>query len=624
MKRGENMMRKKMPLAFVSVLLLVSIAAAAEPGDTLWTRTYGGSSDDKAMSVEQTTDGGYIAAGLTYSFGAGSADLYLVKMDAFGDTLWTRVYGGVGFDYALGIQETDDGGYVVAAGTSSFGAGDMDFYLIKTDASGDTLWCRTYGGSDPDVAFSVDQTIDGGYIFAGYSMSFGAGDMDFYLIKTDASGDSLWSRTYGGSGSDWGLSVQQTADGGYIVAGRTDSFGAGSNDLYLVKADAAGDTLWTRTYGATGSENAYSVQQTTDEGYIVGGLTNSFGSGGFDFFLVKTDVSGDTVWTTTYGGSNDDFGTSVWETTDGGYILAGYTNSFGAGGQDFYLVKTDEDGQALWTRTYGGGQDDAAYSIQQTPDEGYIVAGLTYSSGAGEADFYLVRVPKISLTLTIVAGDTVVAHHDRLCYHLICRSYTPDYLSLWFKVEVQLPNGQMYGPIFGPARFGMFGNGISEGDMCHRVPAPAPVGDYWLFAEAYNAEYSAIDSMAFTVTGDGGIAGLSFPLGEWETLLARIGDWTPLGAVAETGLPTRYAPSRNHPNPFNARTTIKYQLPVESYVKLEVYNLLGQKVATLADEKQAAGYRSVIWDASEVSSGLYFYRLTAGDYTDTRRMMLVK
>jgi len=619
-KKGKKM-QKRILLAVLWVLLTVSMVTAQ---DTFWTRTYGGSSDDYAMSVEQTTDGGYVVAGFTYSFGAGSADLYLVKTDGFGDSLWTRVYGGIGFDYALCIQQTDDGGYVVAAGTNSFGAGELDFYLIKTDASGDTLWSRTYGGSDSDVAFSIQQTTDGGYIVAGYSMSFGAGGMDFYLIKTDASGDSLWSRTYGGSGNDWGASVQQTADGGYIVAGRTDSFGAGSNDSYLVKTDAAGDTLWTRTYGGTGSENAYSVQQTTDEAYILGGWTNSFGSGGFDLYLVKTDVSGDTVWTRTYGGSNDDYGTSVLETADGGYILAGYSNSFGAGEQDFYLVKTDENGHALWTRTYGGGRDDAAYSIQQTTDGGYIVAGYTESFGAGGKDVYLVRVPKVSLTLTIVPGDTVVAHDDTLCYHLICQNHTPDYLQLRFKVEARLPNGQMYGPIFGPARFGIFGNGISEGDMCHVVPPQAPVGDYWLFAEVYNLEVSARDSMAFTITGDGEIAGLESPFGEWQTVLARLGDEDLLGGGAESALPVEFTLESNYPNPFNARTVINYQLPITADVRLEVYNLLGEKVATLVDAQQQAGYRSVAWDASEVSSGLYFYKLSAGDFTETRRMMLVK
>ncbi len=228
------------------------------------------------------------------------------------------------------------------------------------------------------------------------------------------------------------------------------------------------------------------------------------------------------------------------------------------------------------------------------------------------------------ITLTIVPGDTLVVHRDTLCYHVICENNTPDYLSLSFKVNVRLPNGHMYGPIFGPARFGMFGNGISEGDMCHRVPPPAPVGDYWLFAEVYNLELSATDSMAFTVTGDGQLASLELPFGEWQTVLARLGDKDFIGKGVVGVPPTQFALNSNYPNPFNATTVINYQLPASCHVKLEVYNIIGQKVVTLVDEKQEAAYRSVIWDASEISSGLYFYKLTAGDFTETKRMMLVK
>lgn len=232
--------------------------------------------------------------------------------------------------------------------------------------------------------------------------------------------------------------------------------------------------------------------------------------------------------------------------------------------------------------------------------------------------------PEPEITLTIIPGDTVVAHTDTLCYHVICENRTPDYQSLSFKVNVRLPNGNMYGPIFGPARFGMFGYGISRGDMCHFVPPQAPIGDYWLFAEVYNLELSARDSMAFAVTGDGQLAGLESALGEWQTVVARLGDQDLLGGGIEIGIPTQFALQGNYPNPFNASTTINYQLPTTSDVKLEVYNLLGRNVATMVDERQQAGYRSVIWDASEVSSGLYFYKLTAGEFTETRRMMLVK
>jgi hypothetical protein len=168
----------------------------------------------------------------------------------------------------------------------------LDFYLIKTDSSGDTLWTRTYGGDDIDEGFSVQQTADGGYVIAGVTESFGAGDMDVYLIKTDSSFDTLWTRTYSGEGDDHGYSVQQTDDGGYVIAGFTESFGAGEEDVYLIKTDSSGDTLWTRTYGGVGFDYGRSVQQTEDGGYVIAGYTNSFGAGGADVYLIKTDPDG--------------------------------------------------------------------------------------------------------------------------------------------------------------------------------------------------------------------------------------------------------------------------------------------------------------------------------------------
>jgi hypothetical protein len=209
--------------SFCMILMFISlfaVSALAQPNpDTLWTRTYGGSNDDYAWSVEQTADGGYIVAGSTNSFGAGDFDCYLVKTNSQGDTLWTRTYGGSDDDRATSIQQTADGGYIVAGFTLSFGAGSGDFYLVKTNSLGDTLWTRTYGGSSDDKGFSVQRTADGGYIVAGFTLSFGAGGYDFYLVKTNSQGDTLWTRTYGGSNQDEARSAQQTADGGYIVAG---------------------------------------------------------------------------------------------------------------------------------------------------------------------------------------------------------------------------------------------------------------------------------------------------------------------------------------------------------------------------------------------------------------------
>jgi uncharacterized delta-60 repeat protein len=355
-------------------------------------KTYGGTYDDRAYFVQQTSDGGYIVAGYTYFVAGvtGNYDIFLIKTDASGNVQWAKTYGGTYNDWAYSVQQTSDGGYIVAGLTYSFGAGYYDIFLIKTDASGNVQWAKTYGGTSYEEAFSVQQTSDGGYIVAGYTRSFGAGYYDIFLIKTDAFGNVQWAKTYGGTNWDKGYSVHQTSDGGYIVAGTTFSFGAGDYDIFLIKTDANGNIQWAKTYGGTSYDWAYSVQQTSDGGYIVAGYTYSFGVSYSDAFLIKTDAFGNIQWAKTYGGGGVDGAYSVQHTSDGGYIVAGYTES-GGGGYNIFLIKTDANGNVQWAKTYGGTYSDYAYSVQQTSDGGYIVAGYTGSFGAGDYDIFLIK-----------------------------------------------------------------------------------------------------------------------------------------------------------------------------------------------------------------------------------------
>jgi arginine repressor len=306
---------------------------------TSFAKTYGGTDNKWASSVQQTSDGGYIVAGYKYSFGLDSIDIFLIKTDANGNVQWAKTYGGTSRDEAFSVQQTSDGGYIVAGITWSFGAGDYDAFLVKTDANGNIIWAKTYGGTSWDYAYSVQQTSEGGYIVAGLTRSFGAGGGDAFLVKTDANGNIIWAKTYGGT--DYAYSVQQTSDGGYILAGYTYSFGAGGGDAFLVKTDANGNIIWAKTYGGTSDDLAYSVQQTSDGGYIFVGETRSFGAGSFDIFLIKTDANGNIIWAKTYGGTSSDYAYSVQQTSDGGYIVAGRTYSFT---WDAFLIKTDANG----------------------------------------------------------------------------------------------------------------------------------------------------------------------------------------------------------------------------------------------------------------------------------------
>jgi len=358
----------------------------------LWTKTFGGTGNDYAYSVLQTFDGSYIIAGYTESFGAVNTDIYLIKTDINGNLIWQKTFGGYGSDYAHFIEQSNDSCYIILGSTTSYGSGGSDIYLIKTDTAGNLIWGKTFGGENDDGGWSVQKTSDGGYIIAGSTNSFGAGDVDMYLLKTDEYGNFLWDKTFGDtSRSDYARSVVQTADGGYIIAGLTISFGTGTYDVYLVKTDEYGNLLWEKTFGGSNTDMGFSVKQTKDGGYIIGGNSLSFGSGDYDFYLIKTDSFGNLVWQRNLGGTKNDFGRAVIEDANGDYIIAGFTNSFGNGEYDIYICKYDTAGNIIWEKTYGMSGGDWCYSIQKTDDNGFILAGFTNSTGAGEADVYLVK-----------------------------------------------------------------------------------------------------------------------------------------------------------------------------------------------------------------------------------------
>jgi len=363
----------------------------AQVPDTLWTRTYGSNGNDTAEEVRQTVDGGFIIVGVTESNGSHAEDCYLIKTDGDGNTIWSRTYGVLNHNGGESVQQTSDGGFILAGWAYDVYSSGWDIYVVKTDTVGDTLWTRRYGSSfETDLAHSIQQTADGGYIIAGRTDSYGAGQADAYLVKTDNAGNTQWERTYGGGSADAARSVEQTSDGGYIVAGYTSSFGVHAQDAYLIRTNHVGDTLWTRTFGDLSYNYAHEVHQASDGGFIFAGYTQS----GWDFYVVKTDYAGNTEWTRRYGGAQTDLAHAIWETQDGGYIVVGRTDTFG--NADVYLIKIDNIGDEEWTRIYGGNSDDAARSVQQTDDGGYIVAGYTRSFGSGQDDFHLLRLSQDS------------------------------------------------------------------------------------------------------------------------------------------------------------------------------------------------------------------------------------
>ncbi len=354
-------------------------------GQVLFQKTYGGLRDDYSRCGQQTLDGGYIIAGSTFNYGVIFSQIYLIKADINGDTLWTKTYEESD-SYANYVQQTADGGYIIT------GKKDNDVYLLKTDSIGNLLWSKTYGGVDNEQGECVQQTIDGGFIITGYTDGFlSIGCTKPYLIRTDSIGNLIWSKMFGYGSThcfNYTHDVQHTMDGGYIVVG-TVAIGS-TNRVYLIKLDLNGDTLWTKKFGGSIGSKAkgLSIQETSDGGFII---TGSF----YGVYLVKTDSMGNIQWAKVCGGSSVDVGCSVKQTIDGGYIVAGYISNFGYGGRDAYLIKTDSIGNTLWAKTFGGTSDDFSFSVNQTMDGGYFLVGRTESFGSGSWDVYVIKTDSL-------------------------------------------------------------------------------------------------------------------------------------------------------------------------------------------------------------------------------------
>ena len=370
---------------------LLTSAAHAQP-DSLWSRTFGGEGIDACFSIIPTTAGGIAMAGYSSSFGAGLDDFWLVCTDEEGDSLWSKTFGGRGAEWCRSLIQTANGYFVMAGESESFGADNYNIWLVCTNDEGDSIWSKTYGGPNYDRSLCHIQTTDGGFAMAGDTWSFGAGGSDFFLVKTNNEGDSLWSRTYGGERSEICFSIIQTADGGFALAGWSESFGAGETDAWLIRTNTEGDSLWSRTFGGEGSYVcSSSIIQTRDGSFVATGWTWSSYTRDYDIWLARINADGDLLWFKTFGGRGNDLCNSVMQTSDGGFALAGHTSSFGAGNSDFWLLRTDEKGDSLWSRTFGGENDDWCFSAAQTSDSGFALAGWTWSFGAGGIDFWLVK-----------------------------------------------------------------------------------------------------------------------------------------------------------------------------------------------------------------------------------------
>lgn len=395
--------------------------------DEEWNKTFGGSDEDMAYSVQQTMDGGYILAGSTNSYGSGNFDVWLVKTDENGDEEWNNFYGGLKSDTGCSVIQTSDYGFIVLGNTLSYGPLNRNAWLIKTDSDGNEEWNKTLGGVLTETAYSFQQTNDNGYIVTGYINN--NNNFDVWLIKSDSNGNQEWSKTYDRSVNDVGHSVFQTNNGGYIIVGETKNEDSSDIDVWLIKIGVDGNEQWNKTFGGANIERGHDVLQTADGGYIITGYTDSFGTGGLhgkNVWVIKTDSTGEELWNKTYGGTQNEEGNSIIQLINGGFLICGYTHSYGEGWSDVFIIKTDSSGNEVWSKTVGGAFWESGESVRQTDDEGFIIAGMTDSFGNGEEDFWLIKIAFENQPPSAPEIEGPTSGKDEIAYPYTFTSIDPD------------------------------------------------------------------------------------------------------------------------------------------------------------------------------------------------------
>lgn len=419
---------------FTSLMLFFStLCVVAQPGIE-WQKSLGGSFSDEASEIIQTTDGGFILVGFSKSDDGnvtnnqGDSDYWVVKLNSSGAIDWQKSYGGSAEDVAYSIKQTTDGGYIIVGNSKSNDGdvtgnhGESDYWVIKLSSTGDLTWQKSFGGAADDIAQSVQQTAEGGYVIAGHSksndgdVSGNHGESDYWIVKLTSTGDLTWQKSYGGTSFDLTEAIQQTTDGGYIVAGFTRSVDGdvsnnnGNYDYWVLKIDSSGTITWEKSFGGTSFDYGTAVKQTSDGGFIVAGLTLSVDGdvtgnhGNADYWVLKLDSAGLLTWQKTLGGSELDYAYSIDQTNDGGYVVTGYSysNNYDVSGNhgllDYWMVRLYDTGSIEWQKCLGGSDDDLAFGVQETTDGGYIVAGYSNSNDGnvtgnhGETDFWAVKL----------------------------------------------------------------------------------------------------------------------------------------------------------------------------------------------------------------------------------------
>ena len=469
-----------------------------------WNKTFGTELYDDANNIVNTSDNGYILVGTSQNQSSNSRNMFIVRTDSVGDTIWTKRIGENNWAEGRALIK-DKKDEFLAAG--EYYSNSNDVWVIKFNEIGNILWEEVYQTDSMETVSSIVSSGDSSFVLVGSTQYWPPNSdviaSELLLMKIDSLGNQVWLRNYI-KDSLWvwnvGRDVKKTSDGGFIIVAESNSFNSGGSAIWLLKTDSVGDTIWTKLYYKEDSQNVVrSIHQTLDGGYIIGGMVKQFGNHKFNAWIIKTNDIGDIIWERLYGNIETSEGANALiQLEDSTYVFTGYTSGFPETPSDLWLVKLNVQGDTIWTKSIGGMQSDNGNDLVQSSEGGYAIAGRTKSFGAGGYDAWLVK--------TDSSGNVVVSIDERIY----------------------------------------------------------------------------------------------------------------------TSIPNEFALMPNFPNPFNPMTNISYSLPVSGDVTLIIYNLLGEEVTRLVDGFRAAGEYNSTWDASNFASGIYFYRLQAGDFVQTRKIMLLK
>ncbi len=397
-----------MKKSILAIFLLFVISFSYGQTVTSFSKTYGLIGYNYGRCAYQTNDGGYIILGNKSGF-AGNTDIYLIKTDTVGEITWDKAIGGTDVEWANDFKITHDKGLIIAGYTNKITENGYDVLLVKTDSSGTVEWSKTFGGTDWDMGYSVIEDKDHNFVIAGESFSNSLGDADVYVIKTDSVGDTLWTRHYGGTGSDIGYSIDTTYFSDYLVAGVTRKISDTTYDAYLLKIRKNGDTIWTKKYNGILDNKFYCARQIDNTSYIVCGTTKNYGALNYDQWILKMDTLGNQVWMRVFINAGNEELFDIKQNWEHKLITTGYTTTWGAGLGDATATIYSNDGWFDIGKNFGGTKYDVTYSINPTKDSGYICTGTTQSFGLGISNIYFIKTDKfLSAPLTPIHETGVV------------------------------------------------------------------------------------------------------------------------------------------------------------------------------------------------------------------------